>query len=72
MSTFLVYKVTSCCCNQGKSPDALPNFAQRLGHLCPRWSVKSTRALGRPCSCFRSSVPTNMGVERPGICCWKI
>ena len=62
VSTFLVYKVKKCLLKSGKvnfnhqasSPEALPNFAQDFGHLCPELSVNSAHVLGHPCSCTRA------------------
>ena len=59
VSTFLVYKVKKCLLKSGKVkfrrrgmlPETLHNCARSSRHLCPKYSVNSTRFLGHKCSC---------------------
>lgn len=49
--------------HQASSPEALPNFAQGFGHLCPELSVNSAHVLGHPCSCTRAQILMYVGTS---------
>ena len=49
--------------HQASSLEALPNFAQGFGHLCPELSVNSAHVLGHPCSCTRAQILMYVGTS---------
>ena len=49
--------------HQASSLEALPNFAQGFGHLCPELSVNSAHVLGHPYSCTRAQILMYVGTS---------